>query len=559
MLAGVAFSPGFSRYIRMMVRPSIGLGLAYIGWQILSYSDICGPRSTLFVDKASLIALVFFAIALIFMQRSRAVFSRRIIRVAAVGGILFQICSLILLGSMSIAQLCTPTTKLILSVVLLLSTGIVLTVWLQQARDYSAVQTTVFVFLALSFNAIVVFALRLFPTDYGAIACGVLMLAQFAMMRKSPTDEAGVLPADEAGKERSASGSGRPAANAFDTQADLCTPGDKHAGEYSSDVRSKLISRRFLVTFAIGLCAIILVAGFLCGFPDDLYKPLGIIGNGVLCVLTVCLCFGVMASSAKHQDTVMTVGIWVILELLAGIALVLYTGFHGTLAIGAVASELLNVMLMGTEWNFTILLIRVGWRESFYYCCVSWVIWFGAHDLGRFMLLILPIGGNSHFTGSVISLLLLISTQIILIKLLDDEKDMFENRVRGAEISSPDEADIKSIPYEDAAPKPNAFERFLGLDGCADEEERDGRSSASIKQQTALMGQQFLLSEREIEVLALYAMGFTQKRVAEELFISPTTAHTHITRIYSKTDLHSRQEILDFMRAHCSEIVSLKS
>ena len=63
---------------------------------------------------------------------------------------------------------------------------------------------------------------------------------------------------------------------------------------------------------------------------------------------------------------------------------------------------------------------------------------------------------------------------------------------------------------------------------------------------------QFLLSEREVEVLSLYALGWTQKRVAEELFISPGTAHAHIKRIYAKTGLHSRQEILDYMEKYTS-------
>jgi len=40
--------------------------------------------------------------------------------------------------------------------------------------------------------------------------------------------------------------------------------------------------------------------------------------------------------------------------------------------------------------------------------------------------------------------------------------------------------------------------------------------------------------------------------VAEELSISPGTAHAHIKRIYAKTGLHSRQEILDYMEKYTS-------
>ena len=93
-----------------------------------------------------------------------------------------------------------------------------------------------------------------------------------------------------------------------------------------------------------------------------------------------------------------------------------------------------------------------------------------------------------------------------------------------------------------------ALERLLGLD--AGTEEGDANLKV-MRERARRMGVLFMLSDREVEVLALYGLGFTQKRVAEELFISPTTAHTHITRIYAKTNLHSRQEILDFMRDHC--------
>ena len=91
--------------------------------------------------------------------------------------------------------------------------------------------------------------------------------------------------------------------------------------------------------------------------------------------------------------------------------------------------------------------------------------------------------------------------------------------------------------------------RLMGLD---EGESITDIRKATMRQNAKQMGKQFLLSDREIEVLALYAMGWTQKRVAEELYISPSTAHAHIKRIYAKTGLHSRQEILDFMDQYTS-------
>ena len=91
--------------------------------------------------------------------------------------------------------------------------------------------------------------------------------------------------------------------------------------------------------------------------------------------------------------------------------------------------------------------------------------------------------------------------------------------------------------------------KIMGLD---EHESLADVRQASMKHNAEEMGRQFLLSDREMEVLALYALGYTQKRVAEELYITPGTAHAHIKRIYAKTGLHSRQEILDYMQQYTS-------
>jgi DNA-binding NarL/FixJ family response regulator len=54
------------------------------------------------------------------------------------------------------------------------------------------------------------------------------------------------------------------------------------------------------------------------------------------------------------------------------------------------------------------------------------------------------------------------------------------------------------------------------------------------------------LTERERQVLSLLAEGLTQNAIAAELYISPKTVATHIQRILSKLDVHSRAEAVSF-------------
>jgi LuxR family transcriptional regulator, maltose regulon positive regulatory protein len=52
------------------------------------------------------------------------------------------------------------------------------------------------------------------------------------------------------------------------------------------------------------------------------------------------------------------------------------------------------------------------------------------------------------------------------------------------------------------------------------------------------------LSERELEVLQLIEAGRSNRRIAQELFVTTATVKTHIRNIYRKLDVHSRTQAL---------------
>lgn len=53
------------------------------------------------------------------------------------------------------------------------------------------------------------------------------------------------------------------------------------------------------------------------------------------------------------------------------------------------------------------------------------------------------------------------------------------------------------------------------------------------------------LSSREEGIALLMAQGKTNQEIASELFIAPGTVRTHVSRIYAKLDVHSREEFLE--------------
>lgn len=65
-----------------------------------------------------------------------------------------------------------------------------------------------------------------------------------------------------------------------------------------------------------------------------------------------------------------------------------------------------------------------------------------------------------------------------------------------------------------------------------------------------LIGRKYALSQREMEIMLLFARGNTISSVAEELFISENTVKTHMRRLYMKLGIHKKQELFALINSH---------
>lgn len=61
---------------------------------------------------------------------------------------------------------------------------------------------------------------------------------------------------------------------------------------------------------------------------------------------------------------------------------------------------------------------------------------------------------------------------------------------------------------------------------------------------------EFGLSKREKEVLALIAQGFSNQEIADKLFVSLNTIKTHLSNIFSKLNVQRRTQAVQKARDH---------
>lgn len=68
-----------------------------------------------------------------------------------------------------------------------------------------------------------------------------------------------------------------------------------------------------------------------------------------------------------------------------------------------------------------------------------------------------------------------------------------------------------------------------------------------LEQRIAAIPARFGVSAREAQIMLLFAQGHSANWIAEDLVISKNTVRSHIRSIYTKLDVHSRRELLDFL------------
>ena len=289
----------------------------------------------------------------------------------------------------------------------------------------------------------------------------------------------------------------------------------------------------FLFSMAAVTWLLAMPIGLGRGFPDGHEIAFSRAGRAAYVLLTVIVCLIWIAIAFKLGAQSFTMTIWMGSIGLVVLSALSYAFFPQDLGIGAVFITVANVFILGYVWYAMVIFASYGTNDPFYYMASGWIAFMIPRALGRVILT-----GSAPFSGSPIQ-----GDETVIIALML-AFCVFTTMVFSLFFMQSPEETIPAAEVKPRSPMRSLFALPEGLDSGAD------LRKASMERSVAAIAQQFLLSERETEVLSLYALGFTQKSVADELGISPATVHTHIKNSYRKTGFSSRQDILDYIEEY---------
>ena len=560
--------------------PSIlGLCFARAGLIVAGYGSYTHTDEGIFTDGAMLVALAIMAIILAIIGTRKIRLKKRATNRIMRTCIALETLCVLLIPLIHLAGIFSPNVHYWLCVAVTFFGSFSIFYWLRRARGCGSTTAVLYVFSALAISEVEIYICSLIGA-YGFYLAAALTFLQFPCMLSARK-------------------------NKLANDIESFTPND----DFFGFATTLLSSKRFLTATATSIGVLSIVDGFLRGYPDGTPIAFQPITRIAYALLTIGICIIVISMMMHKRKRVMTVGMFILLELFACAALVLYAAFPSMPDIGAVFTTTLNALLVAFTWYIIIAFMSFGWRDPYYYALGGWIVWLGCRAIARVTLInVQSLSTNDLLINAIMGTCVVISTQVALGQFLrvsqleaDERHDLHVRRMERLEKQlARAQANVEALtilkdnaggysecaacanttpvgagtasplqcagitPVENTEPDETADEsgaaqpdsvhgmrlvRLMGLD--------EGDSIADIRKATMRsnaeqMGKQFLLSDREVEVLAFYALGWTQKRVAEELYISPSTAHAHIKRIYAKTGLHSRQEILDFMDQYTS-------
>ncbi len=155
-----------------------------------------------------------------------------------------------------------------------------------------------------------------------------------------------------------------------------------------------------------------------------------------------------------------------------------------------------------------------------------------AHDVPHVVLMDIGLPGMSGIDGARVIRAGYPFVDILMLTVYDDDEKIFHSICAGAsgyvlKNSEPGQIIRAISEIQTGAPMSASIAR---------------RVLSFVRRQSPSPSSDLRLTPRENDILQSLVEGLSYKKIADKLFISPLTVHTHIKRIYEKLQVHSRGE-----------------
>lgn len=292
-----------------------------------------------------------------------------------------------------------------------------------------------------------------------------------------------------------------------------------------------------LLGFAVGLAG-----AYPFHHAAELTMPLHIVHQVGVCVLSCSLIWWTLI----HGGALKFGTIWrfIIGFIIAGIILVALSS-KNSIVLGVLLIAIANTFLVGYLWFSAYDYGRHLSLPTYVVLGAVWIVYILPRELGRCVIFRLnAFSGLTLLPVIAISFLVVVGIALLLSDNLPYTRPLFADfsgeTAREMHNQSFEQSPERSLdqPLDPPLEATHAPASAIPIDTTP---------SSTLDARCDYVRQHFGLTERETDMVRLLAHGRSKTSISKELFISENTVKSYTRNVYSKLNIHSKQQLLDIL------------
>ena len=304
------------------------------------------------------------------------------------------------------------------------------------------------------------------------------------------------------------------------------------------------------ISTVIRILAGIALLGFAVGLAGSypfhhtaaLSMPLRIVHQVGVCVLSCGLIWWALIRGGALKFG--TLWRFIIGFIIAGVILVALNS-ENSIAVGILLIAIANTFLAGYLWFTAYDYGRHLSMPTYVVLGAVWIVYILPRELGRCVILKLEaFSGLTLLPVIAISFLVVVGIALLLSDNLPQTRPLFADFAGKTAREMHNQPLVRSLDHSLAAPHTPASAIPASSTPSIPP---SSTPSTALDERCDYVRQHFGLTERETDMVRLLAHGRSKTSISKELFISENTVKSYTRNVYSKLNIHSKQQLLDIL------------
>lgn len=310
--------------------------------------------------------------------------------------------------------------------------------------------------------------------------------------------------------------------------------------------------RTTFVRLLVGIALFNFALGIARGFPSGESIELSAFFQAIHQFAAVALSLGLVVWVLVKNRSLRFSALWNITVTLIAVGVLVLAAMNEVLSpFGATLIAIANTFSLGLLWYSCYDVARHSSWKPYVILGIAWTAHILPREIGRALIWMSePHTTEAVVITAIIVCLLAASMAFLLNDSIPRTRPLFADFRKQTQglaynLAARAQARASGDALGEAAHKSTLEKETLEETEREDLAETPRAAQDSLSLKLSALKKHHFLTDRELEVVALIAQGRSKTAIGKKLFLSENTVKTYVKNVYTKLDIHTKQELLD--------------